>query len=38
MQFVFEISDQTLGGEHTWSINQTNSVWDGNGLYMTHNC
>ena len=37
MQFVFEISDQTLGGEYTWSINQTNSIWDGNGLYMIYN-
>ena len=41
MQFVFEISDQSLAGEHTWSINQFNhSGWDGNsnGVFMTHNC
>jgi hypothetical protein len=40
MQFVFEISDLTLGGLHTWSINQTDCGWDGNsnGVFMTHNC
>jgi hypothetical protein len=40
MQFVFEISDQNLWGEYTWSINQTDCASDGkfNGVFMTHNC
>jgi hypothetical protein len=38
MQFVFEF-DKTLVGEHTWSINQSGSIWsNSNGLYMTHSC